>query len=109
MHVNVYPSKGFLVFMRIRSSYFTLFFIFLFFGRCSEDIQLCAGGCVNVWDDAQNSTWLGRLGGPPLAHLRHRSGGVSLLCWSRVWVGFPRVCPQDRGLLQLSVRQHDHR
>lgn len=39
----------------------------------------------------------------------YRTAGVLVFRWSRVWLGFSCVCPQDRWLLQRSMHQRDRR
>lgn len=58
---------------------------------------------VAVWDHAE--CWQ-QFGSSTLADLFHGPSGVSVFCWSCVWMGFTCFCPEDRGILQLSVRQH---
>lgn len=71
----------------------------------SECVQVCDVLCeceLSLCDHAR--VWE-RFIGAALPHLYHRSGGVPVFRWSRVWLGFTCVCPQGRGLLQLSVCQ----
>lgn len=44
--------------------------------------------------------------GPEGPHLHHRPGGVSVFCWSRVWMGFSGFRSEGGGLLHLHVCQH---
>ncbi len=48
-------------------------------------------------------------GGEIQADSGHRTAGVLVFCWSRVWLGVSRVCPKDRWLLQRFVHQCDRR
>jgi len=68
-------------------------------------VCVCVSVCVceAVRDHAR--PWL-QLVGATLPHLCYRSGGMSVFRWSRVWMGFTCLHPEDRGLLQLSMCQH---
>lgn len=92
---------------------------FLFFFKHKNKMQyfglvLLAGAvsvlCTSLWRTCELSlcdharVWE-RFIGAALPHLHHRSGGVPVFRWSRVWLGFSCVCPQGRRLLQLSVCQ----
>lgn len=71
----------------------------------SECVQVCdvlSSVSLSLCDHAR--VWE-RFIGAALPHLHHRSGGVPVFRWSRVWLGFSCVCPQGRRVLQLSVCQ----
>lgn len=84
-------------------------FLFPPFSRCSDRTHVCKNilfciwllPCVTVWDHV--GFW--QLGSSALSHLLYGSGGVPVFCWCSVWMGFSCLCPEDRGLLQLSLRQ----
>lgn len=69
-----------------------------FWKQCLWIFCLCVR--VSVWDHAA-------VEGATLLHLCHGSGGVPVFRWSRVRMGFTCFCPEDGGVLQLSVRQHN--
>lgn len=59
--------------------------------------------CVHTWDHAYTRE---QPGSSTMAHLFHGSSGVSVFCWSSVWMGFACFCPGDRGILCQFVCQH---
>lgn len=69
----------------------------VFANRLPACVRVWASPCDHAGEHFEDAS---------LPHLCHGSGGVSVFCWSRVRMGLPCFCPEDGGLLQLSVRQH---